>query len=91
MKAKEIPNYIRNLEDNQVHIEKYIDLIYVLQRKRGPVLEAVTLIRFEKPIIYSILKRRFQNNNGLNMLFSLAMDYQVALSNLLCKTNFNDN
>jgi hypothetical protein len=76
------PNYSVNvlskMNDDPSDLEKYVELLYILQQKRGPLVEVVTVLKNEKPKIYALLKRRIKHNPGLSLLFDLSADYEQA-------------
>jgi hypothetical protein len=76
--------FLENIKDDPREVEKCVDLFYTLQRTKGsPILEIITILKFEKPLLHSLLKTRLQNRLGLSMLFSLTMDYEQSKKNLV--------
>jgi hypothetical protein len=82
MANSDIIKELNDIQDDHRFIEKSIDLIYKIRMDRGPVVEAITIIRYEKPTLFNFLKVGFQNNPGLNMLFDVTVDYEVAKKSL---------
>jgi hypothetical protein len=82
MTNNDIIKELNDIQDDHRFIEKSIDLIYKIRLDRGPVVEVITIIRYEKPTLFNYLKARFQNNSGLKMLFEVTVDYEVAKKSL---------
>ena len=78
MKNEELQQFLDNTKDEPRNLEKCVDFFYLLQRTQGSLLEVVTLLKFEKPLLHSLLKIRIKHNPGLSMLFNLSMDYDEA-------------
>jgi hypothetical protein len=75
-------NVLGKIKDDLSHLEKCVDLLYMLQQKRGPLVEVVTVLKFERPILYDLLKKRLAGNPGLSMLFELSVNYEQAKKNI---------
>jgi hypothetical protein len=69
---------IRALEDESKFLEACVDILTSLQRNRGKVVEILTIIKYEKPGLHSLLKKRLMYNPGLLMLMDLSLDYKQA-------------
>lgn len=78
MSNKEVLLFLSNTKDEPRNLEKCVDVLTELQRKKGALLEVITLLKYEKPLLHSLLKTRLQHKPGLNMLYQLSMDYKVA-------------
>jgi hypothetical protein len=79
MSNEQIVVFLNSTKDDARNIERCIDFLYTLQRAQGaPLLEVVTIMKFEKPLLYSLIKPRIQNRQGLKLLFDLTMDYQQS-------------
>jgi hypothetical protein len=78
----DIVKQINSLKDDHTYIDKSIDLLYNVQSSRGPLVEVVTIIKYEKPTLYSVLKTRFDHKPAFKMLFDVAFDYDVAKKSL---------
>jgi hypothetical protein len=82
MTRSEIIKEINAINDNHGHIEKTIDLLYKIQLSKGPVVEVITILKFDKPRLYASLKTRLGNKTGFKMLFELSVDYETAKESL---------
>lgn len=65
------------VKDDASESNTIIDLLHSLQQQRGPLIEVVTVLKFEKPKLYHALKNRVKRP-GLKMLFELSFDYEIA-------------
>lgn len=82
MTNKHIINELYSIKDDLKNIEKCIDLFYRIQLTQGPLIEVITIMRFEKPLLYAYLKTRFERNPRFNMLFELLIDHKFARNSL---------
>jgi hypothetical protein len=82
MTKNDIVKEINTINDDHSHLERAIDLFYKIQLSGGPLLEAITIIRFEKPRLYSFLKTRLENKSGFKILFEVAIEHEVAKKSL---------
>jgi sulfite reductase alpha subunit-like flavoprotein len=73
---------INTIKDDQIHIERTIDLLYKIQLSRGPLIEVITIIKFEKPRLYSFLKTRLENKSGFKILFEVSIEHEIAKKSL---------
>jgi sulfite reductase alpha subunit-like flavoprotein len=73
-------DFLSKLKDHPGDLEKCVDFLYLLQIKQGPLVEVITVLKNEKPRIYSLLKGRVSGNRGLSMLFEFSIDYDYAKS-----------
>ncbi|QGQ97189.1 hypothetical protein EHS13_21030 [Paenibacillus psychroresistens] len=76
------------IKDDLKNTEKCIDLFYKIQLTYGPLIEVITIMRFEKPKLYTYLKSRFDKNPRFNLLFELAIDHEFARASLGFKLNY---
>jgi hypothetical protein len=67
---------VRALEDEPKFLEDCVGILISLQRNRGKVAEILTIIKYEKPLLHSLLKKRLQYNPGFLMLMDLSLNYQ---------------
>jgi hypothetical protein len=81
MEQKDIAKILMYTKDQASELNIILDLLYLLQQNRGPLIEVVTVLKFEKPLLYSLLKRRVVNP-GLKMLFQLSLDYEYAKTSI---------
>ncbi len=81
-----IENYIikeiNAIQDEIRNVERTIDLIYKVQLSKGPLVQLITIIKYEKPRLYAVLKKRFENNLALKMLFFAEVQYESAKASL---------
>jgi hypothetical protein len=82
MNNYEIINEIRTIKDDLKYMEKSIDLFYKIQLSKGPLIEVITIFKYEKPRLYSFLKTRLENKTGYRMLFDVSIDHDVAKKSL---------
>jgi hypothetical protein len=82
MNNTDIIREIGNIQDDLKHIEKSIDLLYKIQLSKGPLLEVITIIKFEKPRLFSFLKTRLENKSGYKILFEVSIEHDVAKKSL---------
>jgi hypothetical protein len=82
MTKSEIIKEINTIKDNHGYIEKTIDLLYKIQLTQGPVVEVITILKFEKPRLYASLKTRLGNKSGFKILFEVSVDHKVAKESL---------
>jgi hypothetical protein len=82
MNNADIIRELNNIQDDLKHIEKSIDLLYKIQLSKGPLLEAITIIRFEKPRLFSFLKTRLENKSGYKILFEVSIEHDIAKKSL---------
>jgi hypothetical protein len=82
MTKSEIIKEINNIKDNHGYLEKTIDLLYKIQLSQGPVVEVITILKFEKPHLYASLKTRLGNKPAFKILFEVSVDYETAKESL---------
>jgi sulfite reductase alpha subunit-like flavoprotein len=82
MTNSEIVKEINAIKDNESYLERSIDLLYKIQLSRGPLVEAITIIRFDKPRLYSILKTRLVNKTGFKIMFEVSVEHEIAKKSL---------
>jgi hypothetical protein len=78
MTRTDIINKLNSIDDDLRNIERTVDLLYKIQLSQGPLVQVVTIIKFEKPRLYPFLKKRFENNPGFKMLFDVDFEYETA-------------
>jgi hypothetical protein len=57
MNKSDIMIELNSISDDLQSIERAVDLIYKIQLSQGPVIQVLTIIKFEKPRLYSFLKK----------------------------------
>jgi len=75
-----IPN-----QDDQVTIQKFLRYLQSLIRIKQvvpPVVEIMTVIKHNKPLLYHAARRAVMTSSNLHMLFQLDMDLQLAQERL---------
>jgi hypothetical protein len=82
MTTNDIIKEINTIQDSASHIERSVDLLYKVQLSRGPLLEVVTIFKYEKPRLYSSLKTRFHYKPAFKMLFDISVEYDLAKKSL---------
>jgi hypothetical protein len=82
MNNHDIVKEINVLKDDLKYMEKWIDLLYKIQLSKGPMIEVITIIKFERPRIYSFLKPRLENKAGYRILFDVSIELDVAKKSL---------
>jgi hypothetical protein len=82
MNKLEIIKEISNIKDDLKYMEKSIDLLYKIQLSQGPLLEVITIIKYERPRLFSFLKTRLENKSGYRMLFDVSIEHDVAKKSL---------
>ncbi|WP_127583929.1 hypothetical protein [Paenibacillus koleovorans] len=78
MTANQIIASLNKIRDQHSEIEKCVDLIYEVQRTGGPLAEVITILKYEKPLVHSLLKARLRHNPGINLILGISMDYDQA-------------
>lgn len=82
MTANQIITSLNKIRDQHSEVEKCVDLIYEVQRTGGPLAELITILRYEKPLVHSLLKNRLRHNPGINLILTISMDYEQAKQKL---------
>jgi hypothetical protein len=82
MTNSEIVKELNNINSDLKSVEGSFDLLLKIQQSQGPVIQVLTIIKYEKPLIYTILKTRLVNNPGFKMLFDVSVEYEVAKKSL---------
>jgi hypothetical protein len=72
---------VRALEDDLKFLQECVDILIGLQKNGGKVAEILTILKYEKPRLHSLLKIRLANNPGILLSMELSLDYeQVKVS-----------
>lgn len=82
MTANQIITMLSKIRDQHSEVEKCVDLIYEVQRTGGPLAEVITILKYEKPLVHSLLKTRLRHNPGINLILTISMDYGQAKQKL---------
>jgi hypothetical protein len=88
MNNREIAKELDSINDDLKYAERCIDLFYNLQLSHGPLIEVITIIKFEKPHLYSFLKTRFEKNPRFNMSFEVNIEHEFARKSLGFEANY---
>lgn len=72
--------------DERSDVERTLSFLLRLQKSRvlppPPLAEIVTILKYERPLLHSLLRRRLVSNFGLSILFQLEIDYNLAKQSL---------
>jgi hypothetical protein len=82
MTNSEIMKELVTLKNDLKYIQRCIDLFYNIQFTHGPLIEVITILKFEKPRLYSFLKTRFENMPRFQMLFEVSIEHEFARKSL---------
>jgi hypothetical protein len=82
MTNTDIIKEVNSIQDDLRNIERTIDLLHKIHLSKGPLVQVVTILKFEKPRLYPFLKKRFENNPGFKMLFDVDFAYETAKKSL---------
>ncbi len=78
----EIVKEISTIKDSHSHLDRAINLLYKIQLSCGPLIEVITIIKFEKPKLFSILKARLENKPGYKIFFEVSVEHEIAKKSL---------
>ncbi len=78
MNNNQVYLFLNTIKDEPHNLEKCMDVLYMLQRNQGPIVEVTTFLKYKAPLLYSLLKKRVNHNLGLKMLFELEFQYEMA-------------
>lgn len=79
---KNLLTTIRRMHESKADLEQCVDLLIKLQLDQGPIIEVLTVLRYEKPILFSWLKTRLSFRPGLQMMLDIRLDYDEAVRRL---------
>jgi hypothetical protein len=82
MNKSDIMIELNTISDDLQSIDRALDLLHKIQLSQGPVIQVLTIIKFEKPRLYSFLKNRLENNPGFKMMFDVSFEYKSAKKSL---------
>lgn len=86
MTDRDFTNYYYSLRDSSEDVEKCVELLYTLVRTKSdsppPIMEFVTILKNEKPILYAHVRKRIQIHTNLRFLFEVETDYEQAKKRL---------
>ncbi|MBO8170576.1 MAG: hypothetical protein H0Z33_01675 [Bacillaceae bacterium] len=79
--------FLKQVRDEISEVEKGLQFIDEVMRRNDdtppPIVEMVTVLKNEKPVLFQSMKQRIQFQTNLKMIFELDMDYQTARERLL--------
>lgn len=83
MSPEQIRRFLSSLVDEHRELPRCIDVILQLQKLvtpngPAPLLEVVSVIKVEKPILFQHLKKSVKSNMQLQMLLEIAIPYETA-------------
>jgi hypothetical protein len=83
-KFSEIASFLNNLKDDLRGLDSTYQFLQTVQRtySPAPIVEIITILKHEKPIIFSFLKQRVKNNISLSMMIDANIDYNLAKKRL---------
>ncbi|MEK3986389.1 hypothetical protein MHB77_23915 [Paenibacillus sp. FSL K6-3166] len=84
---KKIIYFLNSVRDDGRDVELCVDFLNKLivnssRESPAPVLEIITLIKYEKPILFYELRKRLKVRTNFKMLFELDLDYVQAKKKL---------
>jgi hypothetical protein len=87
MSPEQIRRFLTGLVDEQRELNRCLDVLLQLQKLvtptgPAPLLEVISVIRVEKPILFQHLKKSVKSNMQMQMLLELAISYEVAKQRL---------
>lgn len=62
---------IDRLRDTVDDLEKCVDLLYDLQKQHGPLAETVVALKYQRPVLHTMLKKRLSHNPGMRLVLDL--------------------
>jgi len=90
MSKEQIRKFLSGLKDEHRELTRCLDVLLQLQKLVTPVgpaplLEVVSIIRVEKPLLFAHLKKSVKSNIQLQMLFEISIPYDLAKQRLGCE------
>ena len=87
MSPEQIRTFLMSLTDERADVQRCLNMIIQLQKvitRAGPapLIEVVSIIKTEKPMLFHLLKNTMKNNIQLQMLFEINIPYEVARERL---------
>lgn len=82
-----IRNFLKKLQDGEKDVERCIEFLLNLQRTSkpdspAPILEIISIIKFQYPKLFDRLKERTVNHRSLQFLMEVSIDYSTAKKRL---------
>lgn len=83
MSPEQIRRFLSSLVDEHRELSRCLDALLQLQKLvtptgPAPLLEVVSIIKVEKPILFHHLKKSVKSNIQLQMLLEIAIPYDLA-------------
>jgi hypothetical protein len=87
MSPEQIRTFLMSLTDERADVQRCLNMIKQLQKVvttagPAPLIEVVSIIKAEKPMLFHLLKNTMKNNIQLQMLFEIDIPYEVARERL---------
>ncbi|MEX2415481.1 MAG: hypothetical protein WD424_05005 [Paenibacillaceae bacterium] len=87
MNPEQIRKFLSSLTNEHRELSRCLDVLLQLQKLvtpagPAPLLEVISVIKVEKPILFHHLKKSVKSNMQLQMLLEIAIPYDVAKQRL---------
>lgn len=87
MSPEQIRKFLVGLIDEHRELSRCLDVLLQLQKLvtptgPAPLLEVISIIKVEKPILFQHLKKSVKSNMQLQMLLEIAISYDLARQRL---------
>jgi hypothetical protein len=87
MSTEQIRTFLMSLTDERADVQRCLNMIIQLQKivtpsGPAPLIEVISIIKAEKPMLFHLLKNTMKHNTQLQMLFELYIPYEVARERL---------
>jgi len=87
MSPEKIRRFLSSLVDEHRELSRSLDVLLQLQKLvtptgPAPLLETISIIKVEKPILFQHLKKSVKSNMQLTMLMEIAIPYDLARQRL---------
>lgn len=80
--GKNVLKTIRSFQAARPDLEQCVDFLVKLQQDKGPIIEAMTVLRYENPTLFSWLRPRLAFRPMLQMSLDIHLEYEEALRRL---------
>jgi len=71
MNLDPVQKSIDRLRDTVDDLEKCVDLLYEMQKRKGPLAETAIALKYQRPVLHKMLKSRLRHNPGLRLVLDL--------------------
>jgi hypothetical protein len=87
MSPEQIRKFLSSLADEHREVSRCLDVLLQMQKLvtptgPAPLLEVVSVIKAEKPMLFQHLKKSVKSNIQLQMLFEIAIPHDIARQRL---------